>query len=302
MCQMTQAKALTAIAAALALAALLTGCGAQVSATFEVVSDAESPAAFPNSVEVNGKTLALDCQGSGSPTVILESGTDDPIDFMSPIQARLADRFLVCAYERAKATELRTATDANDDLHALLSLAAIPGPYVLVGQSLGGELVQLYARTYPDDVAGVVAMNSGPPCGPWLAALPDLGNARLFADETAICADNGASRDRFDLNASWAEEGAAPAPPSIPFELVISTADGDWCPPGDDAPAPFESREQCLAAWAIHEGIARDIVATWPMGHFSTLDGPHPLWTAQLDAVTDLIVGVADRGQTFQPG
>jgi pimeloyl-ACP methyl ester carboxylesterase len=254
-----------------------------------------STTAYPTSVEVNGNTLVLDCRGSGSPTIILESGTDDSLNFMNPVQARLAERFLTCSYERARATAARTATDANDDLKALLGLAGIPGPYVLVGQSLGGELVQLYARTHPEDVVGVVAMNSGPPCGPWLAALQDLGNPGLLADEAAICADNGATRDRFDLNASWAQEEAAPAPPDIPFELVISTADGDWCPPEASKPDPFASREQCLAAWAIHERIARDIVAAWPMGHFSTLNGPHPLWTAQLDAVTTLILDVVDR-------
>ena len=286
----------------IAVAIVVAGCTTQVASTFEVVSHSESATGYPTSVTVNGHALALDCSGSGSPTIILESGTDDPIDLMSPVQARLADRFLTCAYERAHATQLRTAGDANDDLHALLALAGIPAPYVLVGQSVGGELVQLYARTYPEAVVGVVAMNSGPPCGPWLAALPELGNAALLAEETAICADNGARRDRFDLDASWAEAEAAPDPPDIPFELVISTADGDWCPPDDNAPAPFESREQCLAAWAIHERIAHDIVAAWPMGHFSTIEGPHPLWTAQLTAVVDLITGVADRSQQFTPG
>jgi pimeloyl-ACP methyl ester carboxylesterase len=56
-----------------------------------------------------------------------------------------------------------------NDLHRLLGAADVPGPYVLVGHSAGGLLVQLYARTYPGDLAAVVAMNPVPSAGPWLA-------------------------------------------------------------------------------------------------------------------------------------
>jgi pimeloyl-ACP methyl ester carboxylesterase len=214
---------------------------------------------------------------------------------MAPIHERLAEQTLTCGYTRAQSIEIRTAADANLDLHALLEAAGIPGPYVLVGQSLGGDLIQLYARTYPEDVVGLVAMNSGPPCGPWLSGLSTLGNLQLLAAESAYCADNGGNRDRLDGNASWAQAEAAPAPPDIPLELVISTADGDWCPAGVTEPAPFASRDQCLAAWAIHEGIAHDLVAAWPMGRLSELEAPHELWTAELDAVTDLILDVVRR-------
>ena len=54
----------------------------------------------------------------------------------------------------------RTAQDVVADLHALLRAARVPGPYVLVGHSLGGLCVRLYATTYPEEVAGLVLVDA----------------------------------------------------------------------------------------------------------------------------------------------
>ena len=75
----------------------------------------------------------------------------------------------------AKVTVLptpRTYAEMNRDLHALLQNAPIKGPYVLVGFSMGGNLVRLYTGQYPEDVVGVVLVNSfHPDAGPRLAAI-----------------------------------------------------------------------------------------------------------------------------------
>ena len=54
----------------------------------------------------------------------------------------------------------RTAGDIVADLHALLTAAAIPGPYVLAGHSFGGLVARLYAATYPDEVVGLVLVDA----------------------------------------------------------------------------------------------------------------------------------------------
>ena len=237
----------------------------------------------------------MTCEGSGAPAVILESGTDVPALELRPLQNALADGFLVCAYDRAVTDHPRTVGDANNDLETLLSVAGVPGPYVLVGHSVGGELVQLYARTHANDVVAVVAMNSGPPCPAWLDGLGKLGNPGLLADETRICQGGGSGGERFDLIASAAEEAAAPAPPDIPFELMLSAADADWCPPDADPPEPFASQEQCQAAYEINTETAAAIVAAWPQGHITTIDAPHEIYRTTLAAVVALVRDVASR-------
>jgi len=69
------------------------------------------------------------------------------------------------------------------DLHALLASAQVPGPYLLLGYSAGGMLVQHYARTYPDQLAGVVAINPVPSAHPWLDEVSKIFTAQEMASE-----------------------------------------------------------------------------------------------------------------------
>ncbi|MBA3415247.1 MAG: alpha/beta hydrolase, partial [Chloroflexia bacterium] len=135
----------------------------------------------------DGRRLWLECRGSGGPTVILEAGYRTPAavwtdDLVQPERPRTmvlpgVARFTrVCAYERPGVTTVvdgevrpsrsdsvpmpRTAERVVADLHALLRIAGVPGPYVLVGHSFGGLLVRLYAATYPDEVAGMVLVDA----------------------------------------------------------------------------------------------------------------------------------------------
>lgn len=237
---------------------------------------------------MNGHPLELDCRGGGEPTVILEGGTGAPLDAMAALQDHLATNFTVCAYERASVTAGRTLGEANQDLHDLIVAANLTPPFAIVGQSIGGDLAQMYARIFPDDVVGVVSMNSGPPCPPWRQALESLVDDDFLAGEEAYCSDTGGS-DRFDLDASYAEAQAAPAPPDIPLQLLISSVDFDWCPPDSNPPEPFASQEQCRAANRVHVELARAIVAAWPRGEITLVDASHEIFTTQLDVVVQAV-------------
>lgn len=85
------------------------------------------------------------------------------------IPALLERKHRVCAYDRANVGRSDavpgplTGTDSAEDLHALLAAAQIPGPYVLLGGSLGGGISDIYAAKYPADVAGMVLLDSTVP-------------------------------------------------------------------------------------------------------------------------------------------
>jgi pimeloyl-ACP methyl ester carboxylesterase len=116
-------------------------------------------------VDVGGRKLNLHCQGQGEPTVVMEGGGFDWSLTWALVQPAVAARTRTCSYDRAglgfSDPSPRPPTPANvvDDLHGLLKNAGIAGPVVLVGHSLGGFNVKLYAATYPDQVVGLVLVD-----------------------------------------------------------------------------------------------------------------------------------------------
>jgi pimeloyl-ACP methyl ester carboxylesterase len=117
-------------------------------------------------VEVGGYRMHIYCQGSGSPAVILDAGLGDFSPIWDLVQPEVAQSARVCAYDRAglgwseRGPNSRTVQNIVDELHALLAEAAIEGPYVLVGHSMGGLYVRAYAFEYPDEVAGMVLVDA----------------------------------------------------------------------------------------------------------------------------------------------
>jgi len=119
-------------------------------------------------VDIGGYKLHLACLGEGSPTVVLVAGLDDFSIVWSKVQPELAQTGRVCAYDRAGlgwsegSPDPRTSQNMVRELHSLLVNAGEAGPYILVGHSFGGALVRLYAHDYPDEVAGIVFVDSVP--------------------------------------------------------------------------------------------------------------------------------------------
>lgn len=125
-------------------------------------------AAFPapgQLVDVGGYKLHLHCQGVGSPTILLEAGQGESSLTWATLQPELAKSTRVCAYDRAgygwseRSPLPRTVSNMVDELHTLLERAEIAGPYLLVGHSVGGLNVRLFAQRYPQTVAGMVLVD-----------------------------------------------------------------------------------------------------------------------------------------------
>ncbi len=120
-------------------------------------------------VDVGGRRLYIHCTGSGSPTVVLVSGlAETSVYWGGWIAPAVAQSTTVCAYDRAGQGWSDAPPSPQDgaavasDLHALLANAQIPGPYVLVGHSTGGVYARIFASRYPDQVAGMVLLDSQP--------------------------------------------------------------------------------------------------------------------------------------------
>ena len=138
-------------------------------AIYQSIATALAERAYPppgEMVDVGGYSLHINCVGQGSPTVVLDAGMGLFSAQWVRVQEEVSGTTRVCAYDRAgmgwseMGPEPRDAKQITSELHTLLSKAGIEGPYVLVGHSLGGLSMLTYANRYPDQVAGVVLVDS----------------------------------------------------------------------------------------------------------------------------------------------
>jgi pimeloyl-ACP methyl ester carboxylesterase len=138
-------------------------------AAYQAIATNRDAQRFPQrgkSVDIGGFSLNLDCAGAGSPTVILESGLGAPAAGWALVQPEVAKFTRVCSYDRAgygwsdPSPLPHTSLAIVKELHALLLNAGVAPPYILVGHSFGGFNVRVYAGQYPDEVAGVVLVDS----------------------------------------------------------------------------------------------------------------------------------------------
>lgn len=138
-------------------------------ASYEAIAAAGDAGRYPargQLVDVGGYRLHIQCVGTGSPTVVLDAGLGGSSLDWSLVQPELSRSARVCAYDRAgmgwsdPSPQPRTPRQIADELHTLLSNAGIAGPYVLVGHSLAGKNVRLFALQHPDQVAGMVLVDA----------------------------------------------------------------------------------------------------------------------------------------------
>jgi pimeloyl-ACP methyl ester carboxylesterase len=145
---------------------------AAIGGGYQTVSAAADARAHPmpgQLIDVGGHRLHLNCTGSGSPTVVLEPGAGEMSSNLGWITPAVARETRVCVYDRAGRGWSEPADSPQDgaqiatDLHTLLHRGNVPGPCVLAGHSFGGLYVLAFAARYPDEVAGMVLVDSTAP-------------------------------------------------------------------------------------------------------------------------------------------
>ncbi len=112
-------------------------------------------------------TFFVEQQGEGWPVVIFEAGMGEDHATWQDVQPDIAHLTQTLSYDRSglgkseAGSPPRTAAQLARELHALLHTLKLPGPFILVGHSLGGYIITLFAHLYPDDTAGLVYVDSG---------------------------------------------------------------------------------------------------------------------------------------------
>ena len=119
-------------------------------------------------VDIGGRHINMHCAGSGSPTVVLMAGLFSWSLVWYKTQPVIAQKTRVCAFDRAAygfsepAPQPQIISEVVEDLHKALHAGSVPGPYVLVGHSLGGLEARVYAQRWPEDVVGMVLVDTSP--------------------------------------------------------------------------------------------------------------------------------------------
>jgi pimeloyl-ACP methyl ester carboxylesterase len=171
---------------------------ASIGGGYETVRAATDTTAYPmpgQLIDVGGHRLHLSCTGSGSPTVVLEPGAGATSAVLGWVTPAVARDTRVCVYDRAGRGWSDPADTAQDgaqiatDLHTLLQRGNVPGPYVLAGHSFGGLYTLAFAARHPDDVAGMVLVDSTAPASaakPGATSPGDRGSYDILGRVSAL--------------------------------------------------------------------------------------------------------------------
>ena len=196
-----------------------------------------------------GRALYVECRGEGTPPVVIVAGAKASAeDWTEAVPGKpnvfdaIADFTRVCAYDRPgtpvggeprsrsdAAPQPRTAAVAAADLKALIGAARILTPVVLVAHSYGGVIARLFARAYPDQVAGMVlvdALGEG---------LREAETPREWATQLGLLSGDMTETleiypeiEQFSFDESFDE--LLSAPPLRPMPLAVLSADHPWGP------------------------------------------------------------------------
>jgi pimeloyl-ACP methyl ester carboxylesterase len=201
-------------------------------------------------VDVDGHSLSLLIGGQGSPAVVFESGFGTGIASWSTVQKDVAAFAQTVSYDRAGLgqSELgpgpRSAKQIAIELHAALQKSGVKPPYVMVGHSLGGIFVRVFADMFAKEVVGIVLIDpSQESFNEWLKKnQPD----RLKAAQSQIAkASEGVQAESAAIDTSYAQARLAKVPDGIPITLLSSTEDENM--PAEARKVWIEKHKEWLA-------------------------------------------------------
>lgn len=268
------------------------------------------PAPLPTSgwADVGGRRLAYTTAGAGSPTVVLEAGFGWAREAWVWIHDSLAQMTTVTSYDRAglglsdPGPTPRTAADVAHDLHHLLTATALPGPYLLVGHSFGGDIIRLFAHCHPDTVCGLVFIDAAHPETEerWRTLLPrategeppPLAGLRRWLIEE--CYDPAKNGERIDLPRSEAQVAAATLPDAVLLTILTAGQSAwDWTGIPQDVAVQMDAVWQELQRDHLRLSSRSTQIMAAQSGHNIFFDEP-ALVIAAIRAMVDTIRAARD--------
>ena len=205
---------------------------AAIGGGYQTLGEAADAKAYPmpgRLIDVGGHRLHLSCTGAGTPTVVLEPGAGEMSSSLGWITPAVARDTRVCVYDRAGRGWSEPADTAQDgaqiatDLHTLLQRGHVPGPYVLAGHSFGGLYVLTFAARYPDEVAGMVLVDSTAPASAANPGTPSPGHGGSSNGMSRVSALVSAAA-RLGLGRLYARSAFGSLPPRSRDEVRASVA------------------------------------------------------------------------------
>lgn len=181
-------------------------------------------------LDIGGRRIHVTSGGEGRPAILLEAGMGDTLATWASIQPSLAEITCVVSYDRAGLGESdpaplpRTLHDMVRDLETLLSGAAMPGPYVLVGHSFGGQITRLFAARHPPSTSGMVLVD--PSHEDKYARFDGVLNEQLIQRQDAFLSDPSRNTEHIDLLESKLQLQAAKQLLNAPL-IVVSRGKPD---------------------------------------------------------------------------
>lgn len=174
---------------------------------------------------VGGRTVEYVLAGEGTPVVVFENGLGATLDWWAKVWPDAVAETRSLAYHRAgygrsdASLPPRDGAHVVDELRALLQARHLPPPYVLVGHSLGGLYMQLFARKYPGEVAALVLVDSTHPDQVKGAGNPERWPTWLKVVFRATTSDT-AKQELAALDATGSQVSNLPVDPSVPVWVL----------------------------------------------------------------------------------
>lgn len=162
-----------------------------------------------------------------APTVVLQSGLGDGQSAWRPVLSALQKHGPVFAYDRAGYGNAPGVDGARDpctiarELHELLHKEGIAPPYLLVGHSIGGLYQYVYARLYPDEVAGMVLLDPTHPMH-WTSMQEEAPALAAIVRGINAMSLNSANRREFRDQSVCLDKIDMGKPLTVPVRLLVS--------------------------------------------------------------------------------